>query len=636
MPKSNFVVDLVNAFNLNNYFCDRVNTDFTVDGQKVVGLFAKGTDVARYLQQVGGEIIKQHYSTREVASEYYNLSCFPFVLSANPSKKESGIKGVMKVKLADSANKEVIHNLKIHLVNEFRRAVKLKVIALLEKEVGITAEEGHEWARRTVRIGAFDESNLLKKDYLYCIAFDGKYLEREGYDSETFELFKEMYIQEFNSRLRKCGLKNSDFYHYKDDILYIKKDINDTVVRSVAEYVKKEAAFDFRTPGEEDSKVENLKDVFSSLIFKHTGKFVDAYGYDIFTDKKEIEDGNNFVLIPLVKTCNGQLESLKHGDMYTINIKHNNFLCNIKGKTVDPDVTNCKNPVYAISNKGIAQLLPEIMQYPIAYNERTRHFEFAADLGPSSRVDMESPRHVSSVSFPVPLPHHQEQETGGTRVAVPGVVDTKNNPGPSMSGQGSNLPFEPGPSQPVNTRDLLDAERIKERRNSDGRNLSGVSEDSALSSESDESRPASGMGQTDDSGVYSSQELPTSDSKDHASKVIGRPMGPPPVRVMGNPQNPFYMHIMESRQDSPQELDTIKSDDKRKLDRDCPSRASSRSMSSLNSSSSNTSVGTVIGVEGDSSSESSPSQRAGSEPPAKPFSGMGSVHVAKWLVGIFK
>lgn len=321
----------------------------------------------------------------------------------------------------------------------------MKVIALLKKEVGITEKKGHEWVRRTVRIGAFDESNSLKKDYLYCIAFNGGYFEREGYDSETFEVFKEMYIQEFNSRLRACGLKNSDFYHYKDDMLYIKKDINDTVVRSIAEYVKKEAAFDFRTPGEEDSKVENLKDIFSSLIFKHTGKSVDAYGYDIFTDKKEIEDGNNFVLIPLVKTRNGQLESLKCRDMYEINAKYKNLVSNIREKTADPDVTNCENPVYAISNKGIAQLLPEIMQSPITYNGRTGHFEFATDLGPSSRIDSESPRHASSVSYPVPLP---QPGTEGAVVAVP-AADAKNNPGPSMSGQGSGLSFEPDPLQSV-------------------------------------------------------------------------------------------------------------------------------------------------------------------------------------------
>ncbi|MDG7052928.1 MAG: hypothetical protein LKM45_03520 [Wolbachia endosymbiont of Alcedoecus sp.] len=421
MPRSNFVVGLVNTFNLNNYFSDRINTNFTVEGRKIVGLFAYGTDVAKYLRRVGEEIIKQQYLGKEVvAGRYYDLNCFPFVLGANPSKKESDIEGVMKVELADSANKGVIRNLKIHLVNEFRVAVTLKVIARLVEEARITEEEGYEWVRYAVKIGAFDGSNHLRKDYLYCIAFDGEYFEREGYDSETFELFKGMYIQEFNSRLEECGLKNSDFYHYKDDMLYI-KDVDEKVVKRVAKYVKERVALSFDTPGKEDSKIENLKDVLGSLIFKWTGKSIGAYGYDIFTDEREREDGNGFALIPLIGTCNGQLETLKRKDMYEINAKHKNLISDIKGKTAKPDVTNCKSSVYAISNKGIAQLLPEIMQFPIAYNKRFEHFEFAADLGPSSSV--RSPRHVSSVSSPVPL---SQPGTEATVVAVPGVQEFLN------------------------------------------------------------------------------------------------------------------------------------------------------------------------------------------------------------------
>ncbi|WCR59300.1 MAG: hypothetical protein PG978_000736 [Wolbachia endosymbiont of Ctenocephalides felis wCfeF] len=415
MPKSDFIVELVNAFNLNNYFCDRVNTNFTVEGRKIVGLFAKGTDVAKYLRGVGEEIIKQQYLGSEVvAGRYYNLNCFPFVLGANPSKKESGIGGVMKVELADSANKEVIRNLKIHLVNEFRRAVTLKVIACLVETAGITEEEGHEWVGGAVKIGAFDESNLLKRDYLYCIAFDGEYFEREGYDSETFELFKGMYIQEFNSRLRACGLKNSDFYDYKDGMLYI-KNASGKVVGNVAKYVKKEAALDFRTPGKEDSKVENFKDVLSGLISKQIGKSISGYDYDVFINQEEINDGNSFVLIPLIMSNS----HLKHNDVYRVNARHKGFLCDIKGKTAN--LTNYQGSVHAISNKGIAQLLPEIMQSPIAYNERTGHFEFVADLGPSSRVDMESPR-------PVPVFSPVLRPQPGTGVAVPGTSMSDQNP----------------------------------------------------------------------------------------------------------------------------------------------------------------------------------------------------------------
>ncbi|MDR2609510.1 MAG: hypothetical protein LBC06_02860 [Rickettsiales bacterium] len=435
------IKELVNAFNLNNCFSDNVYTNFTVEGKKVVGLFTDDINVTKYLRGIREEIIKQQYLGREVvAGKYYNLNCFPFILNTNPSREESDIKGIVKVKLADSTNKEVIRNLKIHLVNEFRRAVTLKLIARLVVKIGITKEEGHEWVGGAVRIGAFDESNLLKKDYLYCIAFDGEYFEREGYDSETFELFKGMYIQEFNSRLRACGLKNSDFYDYKDDMLYI-KDVNDKkVVERVAKYVREQVAFIFETPGKEDSKVENFKAVFSNLISEQTGKSINGYDYDVFTDAKEIENGNNFVLIPLTQVYGGQFESLKHKDAYRINAVYDKFVCDIRGKTARSDVTGCKNPVYAFSNGKITEMLSKVMEFPITYNERFGHFEFAADLGPSSSV--ESPRH-GSMAFPVLL-----LQTG-TGVAVPGVVDTKNNPGPSMSGQSSNLLSEPGPLQSV-------------------------------------------------------------------------------------------------------------------------------------------------------------------------------------------
>lgn len=398
------IKELVNVFNLNNYFSERINTNFTVEGRKIVGLFADDTDVAEYLHRIGEEIIKQQYSSREVAGRYYNLNYFPFVLGANPNKKKSNIKGVMEVKLADSANREVIHNLKIHLVNEFRRAVILKLIARLQKAVGITEEKAHEWIGETFRIGAIGKSS----SYLCCIAFSDEYLKRR-YDSETFELLKGEYIKEFNSRLRECGLKSSDFYDNKGDMLYI-KNVSDKVVKSIAEYVKGRIALDFETPGEECSKVENFKDVFSSLIFKHTEKFVDAYGDDIFVDEGEIGSGNSFVLIPLTKTYDGQLESLKHKDAYKINAVYNKKLVSdIRGKTAKPHVTNCQNPVYAISNKGIAQLLPKIMESAITYNKENKRFEFAVDPGNFRRRDsIRGSQFSSTVTSPFNSPIHAE------------------------------------------------------------------------------------------------------------------------------------------------------------------------------------------------------------------------------------
>ncbi|WP_264330604.1 hypothetical protein [Wolbachia endosymbiont (group B) of Erebia ligea] len=397
------IKELVNAFNLNNYACDKISTNFTVEGKKIVGLFASSTNIGEYLQRMEEKIIKRHYVTREIASEFYNFNYFPFVLGANPNKEYLD-NGIVKVKLADSTNNEVIRNLKVHFTNEFKRAVRSKVVTCLQKEVGISEEEAYEWVDETVGTGAIGMS------YLSCIAFSNEYLKRE-YDLETFEFFKQAYIKEFNSRLENCGIKSSDFYEYRDDVLYI-KDVSDKVVRSVAEYVKGRVALYLGTPGAEDPKVENFKDVLSDFIFKLTGKSIDAYEYDIFTDKKKIENGNDFVLIPLTKGYSGQLESLKNKDVYRINIKYKNLMNNIRGKTAKSDVASDEHSVHAISNKRIAQLLPEIMQSPIAYNQINGCFEFAVDLENFKRRG--SSRSSSTVTSPTyaEQPRTTPEQTG--------------------------------------------------------------------------------------------------------------------------------------------------------------------------------------------------------------------------------
>ncbi|WP_265026414.1 hypothetical protein [Wolbachia endosymbiont (group A) of Bibio marci] len=445
------IKELVNAFNLNNYFSDKINTNFTVESKKIVGLFASNTDTKEYLRGIGEEIIKRQYlGGSEVARKYYNLNYFPFV---NSWKEKYIDENVKKVKLTDSTNNEVICNLKVHFANEFKRAVEAKVVACLQKEVGITEEEAYEWINETVGTGAIGRPDL------YCIAFSNEYLERE-YDLETFEFFKQAYIKEFNSRLENCGLKSSDFYKYKDDMLYV-KNVSDKVIKSVTEYVKKEVAFDFRTPGTEDSKVENFKDVLGDFIFKWTGKSINAYEYDIFTDKKTIEKGNNFVLIPLTKRYSGQLESLKHKDAYKVNIIHKDFVSDIRGMTAKPDVASCENPVYAISNKGIALLFPEIMESPISYNQINGRFEFAVDLENFKRRG--SSQFSSTVTSPFNSPTHAEPPRTPPKqrkADTDSGYDSNSPPKPKDSGSSSG---GPGPST-----ELSDMEWESPTRSQDG------------------------------------------------------------------------------------------------------------------------------------------------------------------------
>ncbi|WP_341820088.1 hypothetical protein [Wolbachia endosymbiont (group A) of Andrena bucephala] len=425
----NSTKELVNAFNLNNYGIDKVNTNFTVEGQKIVGLFASGTNTKEYLRRIGEEIIKQHYSDgTEVASEYYNLNYFPFILDPTPDKEDLG-NGIVKVKLADSTDNGVIRNLKVHFANEFEGAVRSKVAALLQELVGITKEQAYEWVNGTVGTGA------IGSPYLYCIAFSNEYLEKR-YNPRIFELLKSLYISKFNSRLEACGLKSSDFYEYKDGMLYI-KNVSDKVVRSVTEYVKGRVALDFRTPGSVESKVENCKNVLSELILKATGKFVDGYDYDDFTNKNKIKNGHSFALIPFIEE-NGQLKSLSSRDVRNINRVFNkeipngfindNFISDIRGKTANPQFANCKEPVYAFSNKQIALLLPKIMQSPIAYNEINGRFEFAVNL-----ENFRSRHGLLSPEPPRTPPNQRKKDTDSG-------YDSNSLPKPKDSGSSSGGP----------------------------------------------------------------------------------------------------------------------------------------------------------------------------------------------------
>lgn len=56
----------------------------------------------------------------------------------------------------------------------------------------------------------------------------------------------------------------------------------------------------------------------SELILKATGKFVDRYDYDDFTNKNKIKNGHSFALIPFIEE-NGQLKSLSSRDASKIN-----------------------------------------------------------------------------------------------------------------------------------------------------------------------------------------------------------------------------------------------------------------------------------------------------------------------------
>ncbi|NSM56664.1 hypothetical protein HET73_04345 [Wolbachia endosymbiont of Atemnus politus] len=103
---------------------------------------------------------------------------------------------------------------------------------------------------------------------------------------------------------------------------------------------------------------------------------------DVFTDKKEIKNGNSFVHIPLQEGKGGKFYPINDIDSLHINrFFFADHISNVIGKTEKSQNPNCcSGPLYAFSNKQIARLLPKIMESPIPYNEINGNFEFAVNL----------------------------------------------------------------------------------------------------------------------------------------------------------------------------------------------------------------------------------------------------------------
>lgn len=408
MPTKTFVTELVNAFNLNNYFSDNIYTNFAVQGgtkgknDKIVSLFGCDGNIKKYLKEIREEIIRQHYSNEEAAGGFYKLNCFPFVFDVDFNKKGKFInQNVKVVELANLTDSEVIHNLKLHFANEFQDHVEAGVTGEL-KTMGMTKDEALKCVRKSVQLERVDELS----PYLYCISFDDGYFKEMRHPNPLrfLELFRNIYVAKFNLRLERCGLNDSSiFYEQRDNKLYI-KDITDiNVIKNIARYVKKRIALDFKTPGKEDSKVENFKNILSELIFEVTGNSVDGYEYDVFTDEEKINDGHSFALIPLVRRIDDQLRTLSREEADKIvekfySVLSDIVLSDITGKTESTQFTTGKS-IYAFSNKQIALLLPKIMESPIAYNERNGRFEFA--------VDLRSQQFVFPTPPPTPVPNRR-------------------------------------------------------------------------------------------------------------------------------------------------------------------------------------------------------------------------------------
>ncbi|WP_250296208.1 hypothetical protein [Wolbachia endosymbiont of Oedothorax gibbosus] len=226
---------LLDMFNFNNYI-DEIHTNFTLENGKIVGFL--NVDKGEYLQKVRNDIIKKHCGTEEEARKVYDFGQLPFVFPPDSNYEED--EGVTDIAYNVRG---AVFNLKIHLIQEFKRGVEDEVIKKLEKEMKMKKEEVRKCIRKSVHL----EKVSNPTSYLCDISFSNEYFQNQselseelGIDVETlFKEFKNIYVEEFKSRLKKCNLDVSLVSH-DGNMLHIKNAIDIEFVKKVKKCARKE------------------------------------------------------------------------------------------------------------------------------------------------------------------------------------------------------------------------------------------------------------------------------------------------------------------------------------------------------------------------------------------------------------
>ncbi|MGL9758379.1 MAG: hypothetical protein ACR5LA_06075 [Wolbachia sp.] len=226
---------LLDMFNFNHYI-GGVHTNFTLENGKIVGFLY--VDKREYLQKVRNYIIKKHCGTEEEARKVYDFGQFPFVFPPDSNYEED--EGVTDIAYNVRG---AVFNLKIHLIQEFKRDVEDEVIKKLEEEMKMTKEEVCECIRKSVHLEKVNNPT----SYLCDISFSNEYFQNQPelsneleVDVETlFKEFKNIYVEEFKSRLKKCNLDVSLVSH-DGNVLHIKSAIDTQVVKEVKKCAREE------------------------------------------------------------------------------------------------------------------------------------------------------------------------------------------------------------------------------------------------------------------------------------------------------------------------------------------------------------------------------------------------------------
>lgn len=395
-----FIRALVNACNSNMHHSDVINTNFAVKGKQIVLSVEGNFDLDKYIQDVNVEVVE-----RSIAGKFFNTKFFP--LSTNGVECVYNEDGTVR-EFRFNITPEVVHNLKLYFASSFQKSIgdeiQVKFIKAPDKLRGIIIE-----FLRCIKVGRMGGGI----NDLYSIELN----DVESADAQMNKTLKDIYVEMFSTHLKKCGLKPSDFFQLVDsdlkplnflqlvdNRLYIKHVTDIGVVNNVTKYITGCIAGSVIAVDNNSSKAKNIRDVIRSRIFKCTttdeekGVLIHGYDNDFFVDESKVmgenkvKDGSIAALIPLVKVNDqSKPEPLSTEEADRINKAFRkegfgNILIDIRGQTKTTQPTDSEEPVseeplYGIPNMKFALLIPELRQSPIAYNEASKCFEYAVNLG---------------------------------------------------------------------------------------------------------------------------------------------------------------------------------------------------------------------------------------------------------------
>ncbi|WP_341808147.1 hypothetical protein [Wolbachia endosymbiont (group E) of Neria commutata] len=378
-----FIKALVNAINLSNYYSDRVSTNFTVKNGQIVCSFDENPDIESYIQEVKSEMIGLFLGNEKLASRLFDLGSFPF--SSGGASYIHDKDGRVKA-LKFDVTPRVEQNCKLLFAMAFIKSVNNEMRGKFEKNPKATENQKDA-------VYAFVQSITVGRvggpiNDLYSIGLVGD----ESADPLMSRALKTIYLEILETELGNCDLDSSEFFELNDNVLSIKDVTEVRVVNKIAKHTAERVTLNFTQQGDGNSKVKNITDVFRREVFQLTtvngknGILIDGYDSDVFIDKDTRDAGNDFALILKIEVSDIEVRDIAREEADRINAAFrkkgfDDILFDVRGKTEKTQFTKSQEPVYGISNKQFALLIPELMQLPIAYNEASKCFEYAISLG---------------------------------------------------------------------------------------------------------------------------------------------------------------------------------------------------------------------------------------------------------------